>query len=370
MKLAFCLFNYFPHGGLQKVFLQIANACCLRQHEVHIYTMDWQGPIPSNLEVHRIAIRGISNHAKCLDFTQKLPGLLEEKAFDKVIGFNRIPGIDIYYAADICYASDIERRYNKLMQQMPRYKTYKKLEENTLNNTKLQKVLFISAKQQQDFLHYYPQIVEKSILLPPYLDKAFANMPSNRSPIDFMQKFNIGGEEKVLLFIASRYKTKGLDRAIHALAALPEKLRQQTSLIIAGEDKQAPYKKLATDLKINHKVHFLGARDDIQKLLLHSSLLIHPARKEAAGNVLIEALACGVPVLTTAECGFAEHIIKAEAGHVLATPFQQTELNSTLHAMLDSKDTLVRWHNNALKYIANNDFFNLPEHIAKIIENN
>jgi UDP-glucose:(heptosyl)LPS alpha-1,3-glucosyltransferase len=58
MKLAFCLFKYFPYGGLQRDFLRIARVCRERGHEVHVYTMQWEGDVEPGLPIHFITASG------------------------------------------------------------------------------------------------------------------------------------------------------------------------------------------------------------------------------------------------------------------------------------------------------------------------
>jgi UDP-glucose:(heptosyl)LPS alpha-1,3-glucosyltransferase len=81
-------------------------------------------------------------------------------------------------------------------------------------------------------------------------------------------------------------------------------------------------------------VQVLGGRDDIPQLMQACDWLVHPARRELAGHVLLEAMACGLPVITTEVCGYAPHIAKADAGIVLASPFDQGALNQALATAL------------------------------------
>ena len=54
MKLAFCLYKYFPFGGLQRDFLRIALACQARGHDIRVYTLDWEGEVPAGFELVRV----------------------------------------------------------------------------------------------------------------------------------------------------------------------------------------------------------------------------------------------------------------------------------------------------------------------------
>ena len=167
--------------------------------------------------------------------------------------------------------------------------------------------------------------------------------------------------------VGSGFKTKGLDRAIRAVAALPQPLRQRTRLLVAGRDKQAPFERLARRLGIAPQLTFLGARDDVGQLMLAADLLIHPAYSENTGTVLLEALVAGLPVLATDTCGFAFHVERAAAGCILHGPFAQQRLDALLHEMLCSPER-PRWQANGIRYGQQQDLYSMPQRAADLIE--
>ena len=98
MKLAFCLFRYFPFGGLQRDFLRIANMCLARGHSVDVYTWDWEGEMPDELRVFILPVMGLTNHKRRESFSKKVGFMLAEKQYDTVVGFNKMPHLDVYFA--------------------------------------------------------------------------------------------------------------------------------------------------------------------------------------------------------------------------------------------------------------------------------
>ncbi|MBP6725473.1 MAG: glycosyltransferase family 4 protein, partial [Halioglobus sp.] len=171
-----------------------------------------------------------------------------------------------------------------------------------------------------------------------------------------------------LLFVGSGLITKGLDRAIRALGKLrvarPE-LRLR--LLVVGQAPVGRFGLLARREQVQDRVSFLGGRDDIPDLMLAADVLVHPARNEAAGIVLLEALVAGLPVVATAACGYAHHIEAAGAGLILAEPFRQEALDVALAQMLDSgfRD---RCREGGLAYAASADLYSLHSAGADLIE--
>jgi UDP-glucose:(heptosyl)LPS alpha-1,3-glucosyltransferase len=132
--------------------------------------------------------------------------------------------------------------------------------------------------------------------------------------------------------IGSGFKTKGVDRSLKALAALPSALRKRTRLIVIGQDDPKVFQLQSATLGLGDNVQFLKGRSDIPRFLLGADLLIHPAYNENTGTVLLEALVAGLPVLVSKVCGYAHYIAEADSGLVLDEPFEQEQLNSTCNA--------------------------------------
>jgi UDP-glucose:(heptosyl)LPS alpha-1,3-glucosyltransferase len=177
----------------------------------------------------------------------------------------------------------------------------------------------------------------------------------------------VAGDEFMLLMVGSGFETKGLDRSLAAIAGLPEKLRHKTKLFVIGKGKTKSFKKQAQTLTIADRLTFLGGRDDVPRFMVGADLLLHPARSENTGTVLIEAMASGLPVLATDICGYSFHVRDAGAGLLAPSPFRQQELNELLHRMITSLERAI-WKRKGIEYVEENDFFSMPKKAAEIIE--
>ncbi len=373
MKLAFALFKYFPYGGLERDFLRIAKECQKRGHEISVYTFIWEGEVPDGFNLTKISVKGFTNHQRISDFSDKLSQLLLQESFDLVVGFNKMKDLDLYYAADPCYEAKVSDQHGKLYRLGNRYKVFQSMEEAVFSVDTNVELLFISEIQMENFKKIYHTPAERFHSLPPGVDRSRIrpdNADEIRSRVRKTLAFNhhvLNDGDKLLLMIGTGYKRKGVDRAMEALASLPEPLRSKTFLIVAGEDKLKKYRALAKKLGIENQVHLPGARDDVPELLLATDLFMHPARHENTGTVLLEAIAAGIPQLISGVCGYAFHIEKAKAGRVLSEPFQQAEYNLQLLDMLTS-DEWPQWQENALNYMRNSDIFSMPDRVSDIIE--
>ncbi|MDR2625642.1 MAG: glycosyltransferase family 4 protein [Zoogloeaceae bacterium] len=363
--LAFILYKYFPFGGLQRDFLAIALECQRRGARIRVYTLSWQGGIPAGFDVRIAPVKAFFNHRRNEKFTQWVHADLEREPVARVVGFNKMPGLDVYYAADPCFAEKAATLRHPCYRWTGRYRHFAAYERAVFDARAKTRILMISATQYPFFVRHYATPPERFFLLPPGI------APDRRRPAHaediragLRREFHLEDEDLLLVQIGSGFKTKGLDRSLKAVAALPEKIRARARLIAIGQDEGAPFLAQARALGLGAQLAILKGRDDIPRFLLGADLLLHPAYNENTGTVLLEALVSGLPVLTTDVCGYAHYIGEAEAGKVLASPFAQEALNDALAQLLADAGMRRAFGRNALAYAETADIYALPERAA------
>lgn len=368
MNFVFCLYEYFPYGGLQRDFLKITALAMERGHKVKILTMGWHGEQPAELDVVLLPHSAISNHRRCLKFARTIKNLLPGMSYDAVVGFNKMPDLDVYYAADSCYQART-RSMNALASfVMGRYSTYVGFEKAIFSPESRTEILSISPQEQRKFIECYGTPEERFHLLPPGISEDRFR-PDNGEEIRTRIRNELGLSDNhiMLLMVGSAFQTKGVDRAMSAVASLPDELRKRVKLFVLGRGKIDVFTKIAEKMRISDQVCFLGGRDDVPDFLLAADLLVHPARTENTGTVLIEAMAAGLPLVVTENCGYAFHVKDADSGRIVPMPFEQNVLNRTLVEILSSPD-LSRMGENGVEYTSRIDVTGLHEKAVDIIE--
>ncbi|NQD92583.1 glycosyltransferase family 4 protein [Pseudomonas sp. CrR25] len=368
MQLAFILYKYFPFGGLQRDFLRIALECQRRGHAIRVYTPIWEGEVPAGFEVVRVPVKALFNHRRNEKLTAWVQADLAARPVDRLIGFNKMPGLDVYYAADGCFEDKARTLRNPLYRKWGRYKHFADYERAVFAVESKTEILMISEVQQPLFVKHYATPAARFHLLPPGIAQD-RRAPANAAEIraEFRREFQLADDELLLVQIGSGFKTKGLDRSLKALAALPRELRRRTRLIVIGQDDPKPFLLQIKTLGIAERVQILKGRSDIPRFLLGADLLIHPAYNENTGTVLLEALVAGLPVLVTDVCGYAHYIAEADAGWVLASPFEQQRLNRTLAEMLSDDARRAQWQRNGLAFAESADLYSMPQRAADVI---
>ena len=368
MQLAFCFYKYFPFGGLQRDFMRIALACRARVHAIRVYTLEWTGDVPAGFEVVRVPVRALSNARRYAKFTDWMLNDLKRRPADRVIGFNKMPGLDVYFAADPCYEEKARTLRNPLYRMSGRYRHFAAYERAVFSPESRTEILMISSLQQPFFEKHYATPASRFHLLPPGIS------PDRRAPANaaevrahFRAEFGLADDELLLLQVGSGFKTKGLDRSLKALANLSDELQQRTRLIAIGQDEPSAFLRQAASLGVGGRVSILQGRSDIPRFLLGADVLIHPAYNENTGTVLLEALVAGLPVLATAVCGYAHYIEQADGGLVVPEPFEQSRLDAQLEAMLKDGSARQRWQTNALSFAETADIYSNAERAADLI---
>lgn len=368
MIVAFCLYTYFPFGGLQRDFLRVAQTVARRGHHVRVYTQSWKGDCPDAFELIEVPVKSHTNHGRNAEYYAWVQAHLRDHPVDRVVGFNKMPGLDIYYAADVCYAEKVAREKGFFYRLTPRYRHYAAFERATFLRGKATRLLMLTDKQIADFQRHYQTEAERFHILPPgiYPDRRYSQQPPDARE-RYRQKNGISNEQHLLLQVGSDFRRKGVDRAIRAVASLPESVRRQTQLLVVGQDKPKKFAALAHKLGVSSNVRFFAGRDDVAELMAAADILLHAAYQEAAGIVLPEAIAAGLPVLTTAVCGYAHYVADANCGEVLAEPFRQKAFNEVLRRALTQPALRAAWAANARHYADTQDLYSLPEKAADII---
>ncbi len=330
MHLAFCLYRVAPFGGLERNCLALARAARARGHRVRVYARGFEGEREDGLEIHELSVRAWTNIGRDRAFADALAVELARGAHDVVVGFNRLPGLDVFYAADPCIAAARGRPSRLALANRQQRAAW----ERALFAPGVQtELLVLSERERERYIEHYDTPERRLHVLPPGLRTEFLAEGPASAP-EVRAEFGLPEEARVVLSVGSDFARKGLDRTLAAVARLPAELRARTWCLVVGRGRPARFERQARALGIAERVRFAGGRADVLGCYRAADLFVHPAREENTGTVLLEALSQGVPVVCSAECGFATQLAEAHAGAILGSPFDAEELARTCAELL------------------------------------
>ena len=359
MKTLLIIYKFFSRGGAQRDLVRTALALQKRGAAVTVLCAEAVDPLPEGCTLQLLRVQGGSNHSRMIDFERKTGEFLQHNRFDAVLGFARMKHLDMYFAADDCL---LTRWQNKLLNFfLPRRRTFLRLERSALQSP----VIFsLTARQERDYRRYYHTPQDKFKRMPPGIDRKYQTFErSEEVRLAVRKKYAVNEDKLLFVQAAASFRTKGVDRVLAMLGALPEGMKKRIVFIAAGDDRhRARFAKLAEMLHL--EVHFPGGIDNLEELYAAADLMIHPARNEATGTVLAEALCCSLPVLTTDRCGYAEFISSSGGGVILPEPFTLEHWTLALQKLIAEPEHLAQCRKNIEGMYKNDFWYSRPDVIA------
>jgi UDP-glucose:(heptosyl)LPS alpha-1,3-glucosyltransferase len=148
------------------------------------------------------------------------------------------------------------------------------------------------------------------------------------------QRLGIGPDRLVALIIAQDFERKGLSEAIQATALLGD---ERMMLVVVGKQNPDRYRRQAERMGVGQRVIFAGATTDPYAFYKAADFFVLPTRHDPCSLVVLEALAMGLPVISTAQNGACEIMESGRHGVVLRDPADTTALAEGMKQMLDAQ---------------------------------
>jgi UDP-glucose:(heptosyl)LPS alpha-1,3-glucosyltransferase len=300
MRLCLVIATLFPTGGLQRDCLAVAARLADAGHAPVIVTARLRAAVETAVPVEEWRVGGLTNPGRDAALGRAVAAA--RGRFDRVVGFNKMHGLDVYYAGDPPYAA-YQRGWWRAFS--PRARAQRGLEGACMAAAATTRAIMLSQAQAAAYRAQWNTPPARIRVLPPTLDATRARpwLRHDGTRERLRAELGLAPDALVVLSIGAVPRVKGLDRAAAAVARVPGAV-----WLCAG---------LAPGGPLGGAGRLLGPRADIPELLAVADVLLHPARLETTGTVLLEAMANGVPVICSDACGYAPHVAAAGAGLVL-----------------------------------------------------
>jgi UDP-glucose:(heptosyl)LPS alpha-1,3-glucosyltransferase len=353
MKIALIREKYTDFGGAERYVASLAENLARRGHEIEIFARTWKtrnGSVDSGSAHFRPVLRRVPvlkgpSFLQILSFAVNVRKLLSTGRYDIIHSFERTLYQDIYRAGDGCHREWLAQRRKidppgKGMLHLvnPLHLTLLWMEKRIFQEKGCRAIMANSQRGKKEIIDRYGVPEQKiSVIYTPVDSKRFSCDRKQESREKLLQQFGIKGESSLLLFVGSGFKRKGLTAALKALALLPNPVH----LIVVGKDRLSPYQRLARNLGIEQSVSFTGPISDVVPYYQGADLFVFPTIYEPFSNVCIEAMAAGLPVVTSRTNGASEVLIEGENGYVIEDPLDATEIAAKIRLGLDISGSRV-----------------------------
>ena len=347
MNIALCYESLLPYrGGCETYIVALARRLAADGHDVHLYARRWDASaLPPGLHIHRIALPRVPRFLRPWFFGAACRRALAAASHHVSVGFDKIAGLDVLYpqgglyaaTADhnlLKYRSPLARRLARLSKLVdPAHRSFLALDRHQYRRESVL-VVAISDMVRRHFEEYYhldPANL-RMVRIAIDLDR-FDECDRPRRRLESRQQWGLSPEHIVALFAGMNYRLKGLEPLLHAVARLPS--NSSFRLLIAGSPDTAAFARLARRLKIADRVRFAGYCPDMRNGYFAADFFVHPTFYDPCSLVVLEALACGLPVITTRYNGAAEVMHPPREGFVLDDPHDLDQLAGAIAQLLD-----------------------------------
>jgi UDP-glucose:(heptosyl)LPS alpha-1,3-glucosyltransferase len=348
MNIAFCYPSVLPaRGGCETYISDLARRLAADGHEVHLYACRWdEASLPSRLRYHRLAVPTGVRILRSWRFAAACERALQKAHHDASIGFDKTWGQDVLYPQGGLHVATIEHNLRKYCNPLarafmrlarsvdPANRAFRALERRQYLGRRQPLIVVNSQMVRRHFQHYYGIGPENVHVVRAAIDaNRFAEQDRPRRRLEWRQRWGIDPSETVALFAAMNYRLKGLDpllRAMRRLADVPS-LR----LLVIGNPRTQMYERMAERLGIADRVLFAGHCMEMRNAYFASDFLVHPTFYDPCSLVVLEALACGVPAITTRHNGASELFGPLGADCIIPDPHDDERLAHCMRQFLD-----------------------------------
>ncbi|MBI2524914.1 MAG: glycosyltransferase family 4 protein [Candidatus Rokubacteria bacterium] len=315
MRLALICRPFVFYGGVETATAGLLGELVRQGHQVDLITTRGQPPVPG-VTVRELAVPSQPSLARLLVFGIAARWAARGGRYDVVQGHERCPGQDIYRAGEGTHQGYLAAMGRRRAKVNPYHRTVMLMEKQIFSLRWAREIVAIShaGKSEIERLYATPPAKVTVVYNGVDLDRFH---PGNRERLGppTRAELALSSGAWTVLFVGSGFERKGLGPLLEGLGLMED---TKARLVVAGKGSTERYRSLSARLGILDRVVWVGPRADVERLYALADVVALPARYEPFGNVHLEALASGVPVLSSAAAGGAELIRDGDNGVVAA----------------------------------------------------
>ena len=278
-------------------------ALVARGHDVHLLSPPGQRPM-AGVTLHTLALPPAPRPARVLVLALAARLAVRRGAWDAVQSHERTLSQDVYRAGEGSHRAYLAAMGPRYHRRAAYHRLLLALERRVFARTP--QIVAISRRGAEEIAKLYGVPDTRLTVIYNGVDLGRYH-PDNRARFRAAARTEagLGLDAWLVLFAGSGFERKGLMTAIEALGQLDDR---RARLLVLGKGDARPYQALAEGLGVAGRVTWLGPRPDIERWYAAADALAMPTRYEPFGNVHLEALASGLPVVTTTQAGGAEAV--------------------------------------------------------------
>jgi len=350
MKIALLRQRVTVLGGAETTLGYLTRGLAAAGHEVAVYGAEpaaaAQAALGPGVTYVRVPVWG-GKTLRLLTFALNSRRRLKDARPQVVLSLERVPGSQVYRAGDGCHREFLARRAPYLSPLAraaqwltPFHRVMLGVEQRLFTYPGLSRVIANSRQGRDEIIRLYGVDPARVRVIYNGLDRRRFHPLDPGAAAALGQRLGAPEPGAVILFVGSGFERKGLTYLLQAFSSLRDKA---SHLWVVGKGHTAVYRRAAEQLGVAGRVRFWGPATETAPFYQAATVLALPTLYDPCSNVVLEALACGTPAVTTAANGAAEFITSGENGVVLPQPDDIAGLTAALASFLSlGRDPLVR----------------------------
>ncbi len=311
MKIALVHKRYDRLGGAEWDCYELSQQLAARGHDVHLVVGECRVAVPAGATVHRVPVARAGRFAKLATFAALAPRVWRAVGADVVIGFGRTVGQDLLRASGGVhkrYLARVAKESGPLTAFRQRLSPYHRLllaiERRQYAPGGCGTVLAVSDLSRQEILETYPTMPAANVAVLHYGVDVERFHPARRSSDGAAVRAELGlaAESPVVLLVGSGFRRKGVDTLLAIWRREPP---AGAALVVVGGDQHLAA-RTRTARELRGPVVFTGPRRDVERFYAAADLFTLPSLYEGCPVAILEALASGLPVVTSRATGAPE----------------------------------------------------------------
>jgi UDP-glucose:(heptosyl)LPS alpha-1,3-glucosyltransferase len=350
MKIALVRQRVTALGGAETTLSYLVRGLVAAGHEVAVYGTEpaatAQAALGPGAAYVRVPVWG-GKTLRLLTFALNSRRLIQKDGPQVGFSLERVPGLAVYRAGDGCHREWLARRAPYLSSPARTAQNFSLfhrvmliLEERLFTNPELRRVIANSRQVRDEIIRLYGVDPARVRVIYNGLDRQRFHPLDPGAAAALRQRLGAPPDSPVVLFVGSGFERKGLPYLLQAFGSLKDKA---SHLWVVGKGNVALYRQAATGLGVADRVRFWGPVTETAPFYQAATVLALPTLYDPCSNVVLEALGCGLPAVTTAANGAAEFITPGGNGAVVPRPDDLASLTQALTTFLTrDRDPQVR----------------------------
>ena len=327
-------------GGAERMCLYLARGLADRNHRVDVYAARFPGSaIHPKIKNILIEVSDAWPGRKYTTFAENVAAKLDGAPYDVVHSFARTVRQDIYRLGGGCHIEYLKRTDEErgrltrwFRRHNPKEQAILELERRAMSPECTRTVAAVSEQSAREAGKHYDVDPARLHIVRNGVDTTLFH-PRNveLSRMRTRADLGIGGDAYLVLFAGSGFERKGLRAAVEAIAQVPE-----ARLLVIGRGRTGRYEEQAQRLNCADRVTFGGHRGNPEDFYAAADVLVLPSLYDPFPNVCLEAMATGIPVVTTRVTGVSEILEQGRDGIVIERGTDVEALAGALRTLADA----------------------------------